>query len=685
MGESQPSPGPRPDLFELLADRASRKTEHEGEIQALLRAQERHREELEEAKLESARLQSEVERTRLQAAAREEEHAQHVAILQGRLEEEARTAARALAAARAELAAQRAEAAEALADARRAREDLESQFRAAREQADEAESRRLGEEQTSALLQEQLEGARRELAEAQREGEADRVRIAELEAAQQSAGALAGPGSEAEAALARTLRARLAAAEGAAAQIPALREAARSAPVLHERALAAEEQVVRLEALLAAADERGAAGLVAQQRLGRWRAALADAAEALGCAGAGDDVKRDGEDDADEEPERVIALLRSQQAELLALRERGAERARGGRAARAAEAAAAARLASLDAAAASDASRARQAREAVGRLERRVALLLRERDGLRAVLSSYDAEYEAGADAAADAKQARILELEGAVQRLHEHVAALESERAGATGDGRAAGPRPTRAAEAEALAARLQAEGEALADLVDSLQRRVARGEYDPATTRVLRLKRSPEAEAAQAQRDARVSELESQNAALAAAVSRLEEELAGAQARASPGAALGSPSPRAASSTGLAVRAAELEAEVATLRRRAAELQKASDRLQQVFRRQITLFREAVYLLLGYRVEMEAEPRGGVRARLTLHPQHEDERAVLRFDLLRAGGVALVPTELSTTRLAREVETFIDRFRSVPAFTANLTLENFQRQTQS
>ena len=122
-----------------------------------------------------------------------------------------------------------------------------------------------------------------------------------------------------------------------------------------------------------------------------------------------------------------------------------------------------------------------------------------------------------------------------------------------------------------------------------------------------------------------------------------------------------------------------------MATLRRRAAELQKASDRLQQVFRRQITLFREAVYLLLGYRVEMEAEPRGGVRARLTLHPQHEDERAVLRFDLLRAGGVALVPTELSTTRLAREVETFIDRFRSVPAFTANLTLENFQRQTQS
>ena len=33
---------------------------------------------------------------------------------------------------------------------------------------------------------------------------------------------------------------------------------------------------------------------------------------------------------------------------------------------------------------------------------------------------------------------------------------------------------------------------------------------------------------------------------------------------------------------------------------------------------------------------------------------------------------------------RLAREVETFVDRFRSIPAFTANLTMELFQKQTQ-
>lgn len=32
----------------------------------------------------------------------------------------------------------------------------------------------------------------------------------------------------------------------------------------------------------------------------------------------------------------------------------------------------------------------------------------------------------------------------------------------------------------------------------------------------------------------------------------------------------------------------------------------------------------------------------------------------------------------------MQREVDTFVDRFRSIPAFTANLTLEHFQKQTQ-
>lgn len=42
------------------------------------------------------------------------------------------------------------------------------------------------------------------------------------------------------------------------------------------------------------------------------------------------------------------------------------------------------------------------------------------------------------------------------------------------------------------------------------------------------------------------------------------------------------------------------------------------------------------------------------------------------------------LVPNAFTQGRAAREVETFVRKFNSIPAFTANLTMEGFQRQTQ-
>ena len=68
-------------------------------------------------------------------------------------------------------------------------------------------------------------------------------------------------------------------------------------------------------------------------------------------------------------------------------------------------------------------------------------------------------------------------------------------------------------------------------------------------------------------------------------------------------------------------------------------------------------------------------------------LKPQHgeEGDASQLAFRLLRDGRMVLIPTAYTTRRLAREVETFVDRFKSIPALTANLTMELFQKQTQS
>ncbi len=41
------------------------------------------------------------------------------------------------------------------------------------------------------------------------------------------------------------------------------------------------------------------------------------------------------------------------------------------------------------------------------------------------------------------------------------------------------------------------------------------------------------------------------------------------------------------------------------------------------------------------------------------------------------------LVPNAYSV-KWTREVDTFINKFNCIPAFTANLTIENFQKQTQ-
>ncbi len=42
------------------------------------------------------------------------------------------------------------------------------------------------------------------------------------------------------------------------------------------------------------------------------------------------------------------------------------------------------------------------------------------------------------------------------------------------------------------------------------------------------------------------------------------------------------------------------------------------------------------------------------------------------------------LVPNAFTRDRLAREVDTFVRKFACIPALTANLTMENFQKQTQ-
>lgn len=52
--------------------------------------------------------------------------------------------------------------------------------------------------------------------------------------------------------------------------------------------------------------------------------------------------------------------------------------------------------------------------------------------------------------------------------------------------------------------------------------------------------------------------------------------------------------------------------------------------------------------------------------------------------FRYSKEGGMVHVATSYSSSRLQREVDTFVGRFNSIPALLANLTMELFQKQTQ-
>ena len=112
--------------------------------------------------------------------------------------------------------------------------------------------------------------------------------------------------------------------------------------------------------------------------------------------------------------------------------------------------------------------------------------------------------------------------------------------------------------------------------------------------------------------------------------------------------------------------------------------ELEKRESRYKAVFRESITTFREACRLIFGFSVDMAGE-------RFTLRSMfatRADETLVVR---VARGGDGDGPLEASlepssyTQRpdMTRQVETFIGRCRSVPAFTANLTMELFNQQT--
>ncbi|KAH6825923.1 mitotic checkpoint family protein [Perilla frutescens var. hirtella] len=127
---------------------------------------------------------------------------------------------------------------------------------------------------------------------------------------------------------------------------------------------------------------------------------------------------------------------------------------------------------------------------------------------------------------------------------------------------------------------------------------------------------------------------------------------------------------------------------AKIKQLKEQIATLEKREERYKTVFAERISVFRRACCELFGYKIVMDdhQRPDGIPVTRFTLHSIYamsDDEKLQFEYE---SGNTNIVVNEYtSQPEISRQVDIFIRKMNSVPAFTANLTVESFNKRTLS
>ncbi|RLN04086.1 mitotic spindle checkpoint protein MAD1 [Panicum miliaceum] len=123
-----------------------------------------------------------------------------------------------------------------------------------------------------------------------------------------------------------------------------------------------------------------------------------------------------------------------------------------------------------------------------------------------------------------------------------------------------------------------------------------------------------------------------------------------------------------------------------LAQLKNQIATLEKREERYKAVFAERISVFRKACCSLFGYKIVMndQQQSNGIPVTRFILqsvYAQIDDEK--LEFDYESGSTNIVVNDYTSQQEIAQQVDVFIRRMNSIPAFTANLTMESFNKRS--
>ncbi|KAL9353701.1 hypothetical protein Peur_051671 [Populus x canadensis] len=129
-------------------------------------------------------------------------------------------------------------------------------------------------------------------------------------------------------------------------------------------------------------------------------------------------------------------------------------------------------------------------------------------------------------------------------------------------------------------------------------------------------------------------------------------------------------------------------ISGKITQLKEQIATLEKREERYKTVFADRICVFRRACCELFGYKIVMDEHQRsnGIPVTRFTLqsvYAQSDDEK--LEFEYESGNTNILANDYTSQPDISRQADIFIRKMNSIPAFTANLTVESFNRRTLS
>lgn len=129
-------------------------------------------------------------------------------------------------------------------------------------------------------------------------------------------------------------------------------------------------------------------------------------------------------------------------------------------------------------------------------------------------------------------------------------------------------------------------------------------------------------------------------------------------------------------------------ISGKIVQLKEQIATLEKREERYKTVFADRISVFRRACCDLFGYKIVMDdhRRPDGIPVTRFTLqsiYAQSDDEK--LEFEYESGNSNILVNDYVMQREISQQVEIFIRKMNSIPAFTANLTVESFNKRTLS